>query len=130
MGDDDLEPARFALEEYKVLHAEILQRNTILVQVWGACIAGIVALIGTLAFSHPKTMGWLVALLLGVAAFAWKIVDSDTRNASRRIIEIEEYVQGTIRGDAKNPLSWERRYGILKRNYFDRLKKFNYDAER
>ena len=125
-----LEIAKLAMEEYKVLHAEILQRNTILVQVWGACIAGIVALIGTMAFNHPKTTGWLVLLLLAVAALAWRIVDSDSRNASRRIIEIEEYVQHAVQGDAKNPLSWERRWGILSRDYLDRFKPFKYDAER
>jgi hypothetical protein len=125
-----LEIAKFAMEEYKALHAEILQRNTIMIQVFGACIAGIVALIGTMAFSHPKTMVWLILLLLVIAGSTLKIVDSDTRNASRRIIEIEEYVQKTVQGDDKNPLSWERRWGILKRDYLDRFKAFNYDAER
>jgi hypothetical protein len=125
-----LEIAKLAMEEYKALHAEILQRNTIMIQVFGACIAGIVALIATMAFNHPKTTGWLVLLLLIVAGTTWKIVDSDTRNASRRIIEIEEYVQEAVKGDAKNPLSWERRWGILNRDYLDRFKPFNYDAKR
>lgn len=130
MDPENLERAKIAMEEYKVLHAEILDRNKVLATIVAAGIGGIVSLVSTLAFTHPKTMGWLILLVVAAMVTAWRLVDSDARNASRRIIEIEEYVQGLLGGDSKNPLSWERRFGILNRDYADRWKPFDYDKPR
>jgi len=131
MDKDDLERAKIAVEEYKVLHAELLQRNTVLVQICGASIGGIVAIIG---FSLVGKLEWywgffLAFVLFCVMGVVWKIVDSDARNASKRIGEIEEYVNKAVGGDNYNPLSWERRFGINKRRYRDRFRKFDFDRE-
>ena len=128
---DQLERARFAMEEYKVLHAEILQRDTVLNQIIAACLAAVVAVIGVALGGH---MGVKLSMGLSLAAVAiglvaWRLVDNDVRNAARRIIEIEEYVNKCVGGDDRMPLSWERRFGLLSRGYVDRLKNFDYDAQ-
>lgn len=127
-GSDDvnnfeLERAKIAMEEYKVLHAELLQRNNLLIQMSAACIGAVVALIGFTA-SEALPVPWgtgLVVFVLLVLGGIWKIVDSDARNACKRIGEIEEYVNKSMGGDDYMPLSWERRFGILKRNYANRF---------
>ncbi|TCJ15231.1 hypothetical protein EZJ19_07950 [Parasulfuritortus cantonensis] len=123
MDKDELERAKIAVEEYKVLHAELLQRNNLLIQMSGACIAAIVALIGFMA-NGALPVCWgigLVVFVLLILGGIWKIVDSDARNACKRIGEIEEYVNKSVGGDDYMPLSWERRFGILKRNYSSRF---------
>ncbi len=129
MDKDDLERAKIAVEEYKVLHAELLQRNNLLVQVSGACIAAVIALIGfSAAGSIPVIAGIvLVLVVLGVLGAIWRIVDSDARNACKRLGEIEEYVNKAVGGDDYMPLSWERRFGILKRTYADRFRAFDFN---
>lgn len=120
---DELDCAKIALEEYKVLHAELLQRNNILTQHCGACIAAIVTIIGLIAVGRiPMQYG----VVMGLFAVAWmlvifQVVDSDARKACERIVEIEEYVNKAVGGDDRNPLSWERRFGILSRGYLSRL---------
>jgi hypothetical protein len=118
----DLERAKIAVEEYKVLHAELLQRNNLLNQMLGACIAVIGSLIGLIVVG---TMRWQagVSVMAGFVLaliVTWKLVDNDARHASKRICEIEKYVNGAVGGDDQNPLSWERRFGILVRGYMDR----------
>jgi high-affinity Fe2+/Pb2+ permease len=123
VDSDALERAKIAMEEYKVLHAEILQRNNVLIQICSACIGVIVVLIGFMAAgSLPIIAG--TALLVAVVvlmAVVWKIVDSDARNACKRIGEIEEYVNKAVGGNDTMPLSWTRRFGILRRSYVNRF---------
>lgn len=124
MDNEKLELAKLAIEEYKALKAELLQRNTTLVQMAAASIAGVIAIIGfitakTIPLGWGITLGVTIVLLMLVV---WKIVDSDARKACERLIEIEEYVNRIVGGDEKNPLSWERRFGMLARNYAARLK--------
>jgi hypothetical protein len=132
INSDDLERAKFAMEEYKVLHSEIIQRNTILMQIITGGAAAIVALIGAMASPNVSlSLYWGLSLIGVVLVFifgTWKFVDSDARNASKRIMEIEEYVNRMVGGDDKMPISWERRFGILKRVYADRLRRFDYDT--
>ena len=130
MDKDQLERAKIAMEEYKVLHAEILQRNNVLIRIIAGGIAAIVAAIGFWANKNLSSYAtiWLIVMILGVLGVAWKMVDSDARNAAKRIIEIEEYVNQAVGGDDRNPLSWERRFGLLARSYLDRFKKFDFDT--
>jgi high-affinity Fe2+/Pb2+ permease len=132
INSDDLERAKLAVEEYKVLHAELLHRNTILIQILAAGVAAIVALIVAMTTEKVSLpISWGLGLIILVVLFVlgtWKFVDSDARNASKRIIEIEEYVNKAVGGNDKMPLSWERRFGILKRDYADRFRRFDYDA--
>jgi hypothetical protein len=132
INSDDLERAKLAVEEYKVLHAELLHRNTILIQILAAGVAAIVALIVAMTSDTVSLpVCWGLGLIIFVVLFvlgAWKFVDSDARNASKRIIEIEEYINKAADGDDKMPFSWERRFGILKRDYADRFRRFDYDA--
>jgi hypothetical protein len=123
---DDLERAKIAVEEYKVLHAELLQRANVLVQMCGACIGAMIALVGlTAAGTIPWQAGVsLVLAVLVVALAVWQMVDSDARNVCKRIGEIEEYVNRAVGGDDFFPLSWERRFGILKRTYVHRWTEF------
>lgn len=125
MDCNKLELSKIAMEEYKVLHAELLQRNGLLVQVSGACAAAIVALIGLMASGNLPWLAstGLILLVLFVLILVWKIVDSDARSASQRIAEIKEYVNDNVGGSNEMPLSWERRFGILKRNYANRFRK-------
>ena len=112
-----LERAKLAMEEYKVLHAELLQRSSTLIQIVTGSIAAIVALIGLGASGHlgPKTTYGLIILVLAVIVIAWHLVHGDARKASSRIIEIEEYVNQAVGGNDKNPLSGERRFGLSAR---------------
>lgn len=124
MNTDDLERAKFAVEEYKVLHAELLQRNNVLNQSFSAFVGGIVTIV---AFILAHSIPWLTGVIMGLFAFVgllaiFQIVDNDARKACERIGEIEDYVNKAVGGDDHNPLSWERRFGILKRNYAARWK--------
>lgn len=124
MDSDKLERAKLAMEEYKVLHAEILQRNSILIQVIVGCI-GAIATIAGFAASDKLPYGFAIGLTitaLAVMASVWMIVWSNSRKLSRRIIEIEEYVNDAVGGDDVMPLSWERRYGLLRREYKGKAK--------
>jgi hypothetical protein len=123
MDQLQLERARLAVEEYKVLHAEILQRNTILIQIAAGGMAAIVALIGFWAGErlHLKNVIWLIILVVGVVGLTLRLVHDGAIKAARRIIEIEEYVNDAVGGDDKNPLSWERRFGLPARGYVARL---------
>ena len=118
-----LERAKIAMEEYKVLHAEILQRNTIFNQVIAALAGAEIA--NAAAYFNGSINGTAAAavVLAGLIVFlAWFMVDSDARRASARIQEIEEYVNLATGGDDTNPLSWERRAGLTARGYIDRVK--------
>lgn len=125
----ELERVKIAMEEYKVLHAEILQRNTTLVQVGSV---GIVVLVTSISLWVGGSLQRWPALIL-IAGFivavvtALVIVHSDTKNASQRIGEIEEYVNKAVGGDGRNPLSWERRFGLAGRGYRDRFRRFDPD---
>lgn len=123
MDQDALERAKFAMEEFKVLHAEILQRNTILMQIVAGGMAAIVAIIGFRASGNLSTcaMAGLLALVLAFIGAAWRFVHVDAVKASERIGEIEEYVNRNAGGDENNPLSWERRKGLKARGYFSRI---------
>jgi hypothetical protein len=118
-----LEGAKLAMEEYKVLHAELLHRNGVLIQISAGGIAAFVALVVAWGSGNlgPKTTMELIALVLGGVGFFWWLIDGDARKASGRIEEIEEYVNAALGGDAINPLSWERRFGLHARGYIDRL---------
>jgi hypothetical protein len=124
MDSDQLERAKLAMEEYKLHHAELLQRNTIFIQVTTTCIGGIVLLVGFMSSKQlPLPTGIsLIALVLLLLVTVWKIIDNDAKNVSVRMIEIERYVNGCVGGDEKMPLSWERRFGLLKRGYLNRRK--------
>jgi hypothetical protein len=121
--DDDvlrLERAKLAMEEFKTLNAEILQRNTVLMQIVAGGIAAIVALIVAGGLSAClRTL--LIFLVISFIIFAWLLVHVDASRASSRIIEIEAFVRGCVDGDENNPLSWQRRSGLNQRGYRDRL---------
>lgn len=125
---DNRTRANFAMEEYKALNAELLQRLTISIQILAASIGAIVALVaftagGNLTFWVGAS---LVVFVVLVVAIIMRMVDSDIRYAAIRLIEIEEFVNRVTRGDDKFPLSWQRRFGILSRGYFDRFRRFNH----
>ena len=119
-----LERAKIAMDEYKVLHAEILQRNTIFNQVIAALAGAGIANFAAYFNGSINTTAASAVVLLGLLVFflAWFLVDSDARRASARIQEIEEFVNSATGGDDKNPLSWERRAGLVARGYIDRVK--------
>jgi hypothetical protein len=124
--DDDglrLERAKLAMEEFKMLNAEILQRNTVLMQIVAGGMAAIVALIGFGAVGRLSfcLQFFLIALVLLFISGSWLMVHVDASKASSRIIEIETYVRECVGGDEKNPLSWQGRLGIDQRGYWDRL---------
>lgn len=123
MDQDKLERAKIALEEYRVLHAEILQRSSILMQVAAggmAAVVGVVGLAVTQKLDVCPTL-ILIALVLLVIAAAWWFVRGDALKASARIAEIEDFVNRSVGGDDINPLSWERRFGLRKRGTLDRI---------
>lgn len=126
MNEDDLERAKIALEEYRTLRTEILQRNTILIQIAAGGMAAIVALIGFGAAAHlqPWSIVGLIALVFACMGLTWRAVHADTVRAATRIVEIEKYVNACVGGDSVNPLSWETRFGIGPSGtikYVDRL---------
>jgi hypothetical protein len=123
MEQNQLESAKIAMEEYKVLHAELLVRYSSVIQILMGAAAAIVAIIGFGANGNLKlsVMAGLVVLVLALVGFAWSWIDWDVRKASRRIIEIEGYVNRTVGGDQENPLSWERRFGLHSVSYADRI---------
>ena len=129
MDADTSERVKLAMEEHKTLNAELLQRNTVLVQVSTACITAIVALVGFMSTTSLSIWAGipLVVFVLVVLWGVWTAIDSDARNAAKRIIEIEEFVNKSSGGDDRMPLSWQRRFGILSRGYADRFKRFDYD---
>ena len=123
MDQDQLEKAKIAIEEYRVLHAEILQRSTVLMQIVAGGMAAIVGLIGlgaTAKLEVCTTLG-LIFLVLVIIIGAWWFVRGDAMKASNRIIEIEKFVNSSVGGDEINPLSWERRFGLAARGTFARI---------
>jgi hypothetical protein len=117
-----------ALEEYKTLNAELLQRNTIFVQVSAATIAAIATIAG---FKLADKLTWLIAgVLFTAAVLAWgltlRVITSDAEYASYRLIEIEHYIRAlTGETDARFPLSYQSRFGIHGRGFFDRFREFD-----
>ena len=123
MDQNRLERAKLAMEEFKVLHAEILQRSTILMQIVAGGMTAVVALVGLSATQKLElcvALG-LIFLVLLVIAGAWWFVRGDALKASARIVEIEEFVNSSVGGDGINPLSWERRFGLRTRGTFARI---------
>jgi hypothetical protein len=121
--DDDvlrIERAKFAMEEFKMLNAEILQRNTVLMQIMAGGMAAIVALIAAGGLSICLK-ALLIFLIVSFIIVAWLLVHVDAIRASSRIKEIEVYVSECVGGDDNNPLSWQRRSGLDQRGYWDRL---------
>src|SRR5215216_3507751 len=107
MESEQLERAKLAMEEYKILHADILQRTGILMLILAGGMAGIVALIalGSVGNIGTRTTVSLIALVVVMLAIISRLVHVDTKRASQRIIEIEQYINRCVGGDTINTLS-------------------------
>ena len=119
---EQLERARLAMEEYKILHADILQRNGMLMLILAGGMAGIVVLIGLGSVGNigTRTAVSLIALVALILAITCRLVHVDNKRASRRIVEIEQYINRCVGGDSINPLSWQRRLGFGAPGYLSR----------
>jgi hypothetical protein len=72
-----LERAKIAMEEYKMLHAEILQRNTLFYQVTAALGGGLIGNVIALATGNIKFQSaLLIAVVIGLAIFLQYLVAS------------------------------------------------------
>ena len=118
----DKERLVLVMEEYKALNAELLQRNTVLVQVGGISLAAMVALTGTMLTAQMPAWAYIVPLFgVGIVGAGWKVIDADARKVCLRLIEIENYVKELSGEERPNfPLSYQRRFGILARGYASR----------
>src|SRR5215217_1231635 len=123
MESEQLERAKLAMEEYKILNADILQKTGILMLILAGGMAGIVALIalGSVGNLGTRTTVSLVVLMVVMLAITSRLVHVDIKRASQRIVEIEQYINRCVGGDTINPLSWQRRLGVGSPGYFSRF---------
>src|SRR5688572_26826767 len=100
MESEQLERAKFAMEEYKILHAGILQRNGMLMLVLAGGMAGIVALLGLGSVGNigTRTTVSLIAFVMVILAISCRLVHIDNKRASKRLIEIGEYINRSAGG--------------------------------
>jgi hypothetical protein len=127
MTDKDV-ALSFVIEEYKALQAEILQRNTqayVAVGGWAASVGALVSV--TYSHAHGGLLQWpwlacAAAFLVvsGFFTFVLGAIVGDTKLASRRLVDIEKWVNKKTVGKegAFFPLCWQREFGIDKRILF------------
>jgi hypothetical protein len=112
-----MDQLQILLHEYDSLRAEILERNTVLVQV---CVTIGVLSVAVIIWEQnvAKTVAFLV-LFACVSWGAFKFVEFDTLAASGRLQEIERKINTTV---GEPVLTWEAEHGWSKVGLSPRLK--------
>lgn len=94
------------LAEYGTLRAAILQRQTHILQTWGATVT---AFIATLAL--PSSVAWkrgLVVIVIVAGGVTLKALMRFTRQNARRVAQIEAAINGLAKSHL---LDWELNWG-------------------
>ncbi|MDR6874362.1 hypothetical protein J2Y55_005396 [Bosea sp. BE125] len=110
-----------ALEEYKALNAEVLQRNTQSFYCGLACLAALVSLIGFV--SANRKVGVIIfaviaaVMIVRIFVMLFRMLENDMILACERLKAIETYVNKKLGNaeDSKFPLSWQTDHGIVAR---------------
>lgn len=108
------------LEEYRTLRAELLQRNTIMYQIYA--ISGTIGAATSVIMIqyHAYLAGLVIILALGIwITLTTSIIRYDSRAASTRIRQIEAEIN---RRSQDTLLCWETQYGLHAAGLRSRIK--------
>jgi hypothetical protein len=104
------------LAEYGTIRAELLQRNTVMNQVFtvgGTIAAGVIGAGVQLYLQHGFSALPGVATVLLVTAtfvgFTWREIDKEARRANRHLVALEKEIN---RRAGETLLSWESTFGL------------------
>ena len=103
----------------RTLRAEIISRNAVLNQIFTACGAAFVAIIGIILTYSWRAGVILMPLLMAVVLFAFRYIEYDILAAAARLRGIEADVNARA---GERLLTWETDNGLYKTGYGARFR--------